>query len=225
MKQIIELVFTEDENFFLIGKGDRGYYLKNRFTEIPNEFSGEKELQDVQKKFEMLCRDVAVEEVVPDTARLQMGQDGCSYVKAIFADRTAQWYRIEKYSFLFLETAVYTDFLEKPYYWRREWAEFTSLEGVRRICRQKVLDYVFLCKAVRNGWEDDYCWVDEVVEEDGRITFAYYCYTVCHWRIVIGRDGTIADTGGLRVMQVLKEQGVRVRKLNLAATFRSAYYE
>ena len=219
MEQIVELVYVKDEDFFLFGKGEKGYYLKNRFTEMPNEFSGEKELKYLREEFERLCGYVAEAEPIEDIFEMQMipdGNWGCAkpYVKVTFADRTTQWYRVENKDLLFWWTAIYSDFAENIYYWKEyEWAQFTALKVVRRICEQKILDYGFLIKALKNGWEDDYTWVDEVPEENGGVSLDYYCYAVCQWRVIIGKDGTIEDAGDLRVMQVLKAQGVKVQNI------------
>lgn len=108
-KEIIE-IRSEEGDYFVIGKNKKGYFLKNRYTEIPNEFAhipvgGDTRRitaarpmevvrdyeKDVEIMFRVMCKQVEeawqiAAGMSPEQVREKWDKSKC--VKVIFADKT-----------------------------------------------------------------------------------------------------------------------------------------
>ena len=81
MRNVIE-IRSESGNFFRIGRNGDGYYLKNSFTEIPNEF-GFYDISQVKKLFIDLCE--RIHESVPAT---DMNGHPNAYMRVLYDNDT-----------------------------------------------------------------------------------------------------------------------------------------
>ena len=251
-REIIEIRSVEGD-YFVIGKNARGFYLKNRYTEVPNEFAhipigGDtrritaarpKEMvwdyeKDVEIMFRVLCQ--RVEEAWQVAAGMSETQvkeqrDKSRCVKVIFADKTERLCRDFNHRLNTYTIARFSDFSVNLFdgvesdeireknadIWGNsfERSDIITLDRIRRACEDKVENYEMFLRAVRDYEEDDYTDIKETVAEDGSISLDYYCYCQCLGEgfITLDAEGNIGAPGIFRWIKVLKENGVKVRRM------------
>ncbi len=206
-KEIVAIKSVEG-SYFEIGRTRSGYYLKNSFTEIPNEFELYS-IDVVKKLFDDLC------ERVPECMRVDHSF-GCpnDCICVVYSDRTEQLYHAQdgigmNLAAFATETAKYVEFYEDPfYYWG---SPLMTLEHLRRVCRSKREDYAVFFKAIRDYIEDDGIDLHDVTLSDGTIEIH---------ELVLGfdfgadysimPDGKIGKTGKLRFIELMKKNDVSV---------------
>ncbi len=209
MKKEIVAIKSADGNYFEIGKNEFGYYLKNNYTDIPNEFNMYS-LETVKKMFLDLC------ERVPDCAKVSIPsghKNSCMLVE--YSDKTEQLFQEQKGIEMNLcaytaKTAEYVEFYADQFFsWHS--SSLITLAHLRQVCREKSEDYTVFLTAIRDVIEDDGIDIRENILTDGTIEIH---------RIVLGHDygtfisimpsGKIEKTGNLKFVELMKKHDVSV---------------
>ncbi len=206
MKEIVAIK-SENGSYFVIGKNESGYYLKNKYTEIPNEFNMYSEAE-VKKLFDDLC------ERIPDCVKVGFvtGHPN-SCLRAVYSDKTEQLFREQKgigknLAAFTYGAASFSEFFSGRISGR---SELITLDHLRWVCREKSENYKVLLKAVRDYIEDDYVSVFEVLKPDGTTEIRKMIYSVDHGAIItITADGSIGETGELGFVELMKQHDVSI---------------
>ena len=89
LKEIVAIK-SADGCYFVIGKNEQGFFLKNKYTKIPNEFHLYND-EEVKELFQDLCD--RVEECVP-VSYPSGHPNSCMYV--IYSDKSVQLYKEQR---------------------------------------------------------------------------------------------------------------------------------
>lgn len=211
MKEVIAF-HSAKGNYYYIGKDEKGYYLRNRHTTIPNEFE-KYSMEKIKELFDDLCERIL--ECVP-VDQVLAGRHVNSYMYVVYDDMTEQLFMQQEgvgrnlcaYN---CNVADYDEFLD-------EFLGFynpgtLTLERLRQVCKCKREDLDILLNAVRAMRGDDYTYFDIEPRQDGGYNIVETCYCVPNKEfITIMEDGSIGNTGELTYIKLLKEQGVHVYK-------------
>jgi hypothetical protein len=208
MRNVIE-IRSESGNFFRIGRNEEGYYLKNLFTEIPNEF-GFYDISQVKKLFIDLCE--RIHESVPAT---DMNEHPNAYMRVLYDNDTQILYTQGKdgknlcaYT---SRAANFSEFYTGTFFGGR--SKLITLEHLRQICTDKEESLETFFKALKDYTEDDYTFLEMVELPDGGISIDKSCYGVkANGFVTISPDGFIGNDGDLAFVQLMKREGVKIRR-------------
>ncbi len=208
MRNVIE-IRSESGNFFRIGRNEDGYYLKNSFTEIPNEF-GFYDINQVKKLFIDLCERIL--ESVPAT---DMNEHPNAYMRVFYDNDTQILYtqgtdgkNLCAYT---SRAANFSEFYTRTFFGER--SKLITLEHLRQICTGKEESLETFFKALKDYTEDDYTFLEMVELPDGGISIDKSCYGVkANGFVTISPDGFIGNDGDLAFVQLMKREGVKVRR-------------
>ncbi len=207
MRNVIE-IRSEKGSFFRIGRNREGYYLKNLFTEIPNEF-GFYDITQVKELFIDLCE--RIQESVP--ARNMKGHPN-AYMRVLYDNDTQILYtQGENGKNLCAYTSRAANFSE--FYTGTilgESSELITLEHLRHICTGKEEKLETFFKALKDYKEDDYTFLKMVELPDGGISIDKSCYGVkAKGFVTVSPEGFIGNDGDLAFVKLMKRADVRIR--------------
>lgn len=199
---------SADGSYFVVGKNDSGYYLRNKYTSIPNEFNIADEAA-VKKLFEDLC------DRIPECVRVDYpsGHPN-SCMRVVFEDKTEQVFKEGENASKNLcaythNTARYSDFQPEQYSWIM--SDLITLDHIRWVCKDKQENYDVFFQAIKTMKEDDGIWIFDTTNPDGSIEIHVKVWTIDEGPIVtILPNGKIEKTGGLKFVEVLKAYDVKV---------------
>ena len=183
--EIKSIYCVKDDEYLFIEKREDGFYLRNPYTEIPNEFSEKTDQEKLRETFEFLCKTIEEADEVFEEDSKTSGTDHKTvrdkYAKVIWDDGTEHWYRGEKLSTPFFMELCKSDFDRYLLmHHSEEWRQLITLKNVRSICESRMLEYEVLIKAIKRAWTDDYEWVEIKENADGTTAVEYYCYAALH---------------------------------------------
>lgn len=193
-------------SYFEVGKNSNGYYLKNRYTEIPNEF----QYYDagIEKRyFEKLC------ERIPDCEEVSYPSgrpNSCMYV--IYADGTVRLLKEQEgigksIGSCTYDVACYSEFF--PLYTLGQ-SELLTTHHLRDVCREGKESFDYLFQALIDIYEDDEIDVMLEPQSNGSAAIKITVYGITSREITITEDGSIAKTGGVLFVELLKKHHVRI---------------
>lgn len=197
MRNIVEIRAAKGD-YFAIGRDTGGYYIKNKYTEIPNEF-GLYDTNDVRKLFDELCSSISKcnlqESLYP------IGDEAQIYVE--YDDKSIELYKCPERSGITIGVIRYSDLFDDVFFSK---SEVLTLDHLRRVCRDKEESYsvfLYIMKCLN--------------EEDGvRIEGAPYSLEMNELGmkrriLAFNADRTIGETKvRLKYIELLKAYGVRV---------------
>lgn len=207
----VKVIRSAEGDYFVIGKTEGGYYLKNEYTEIPNEFNMYS-MDTVEKMFEELCdRIPECDEVSVPSGHV----NSCMWV--YYEDGTKQLYKqTERGMNLCAFTSRTADYSEYNGFKMVAWSGMLmTLEHLREVCKKGIEDYDFFYRALKRYDDDDEMRVEEDFQDDGSVVFkGIYLPFGTHNGITVSLmpDGTIDETNNIKFVEVLKQNGVRVIK-------------
>ncbi len=209
MKEIAE-IRSANGNYFVIGKRNGSYYLKNKYTEIPNEF----EVYDIAKVKELfadLC------ERVPECKQVKYASghpNSCMYV--IYSDKTQVMFQqqdgIGKNLCAYTaKTAHFSEFFKSTFISGN--SELITLDHLRWVCEDKTENLDVLIQALKDFETDDYIEVCHRTNAEGEIEIYRKIYGREHDVLVtILPDGKIGKTGTYQFVELMKKHDVTVVK-------------
>ena len=208
MRNVIE-IRSESGNFFRIGRNEDGYYLNNSFTEIPNEF-GFYDINQVKKLFIDLC-----ERVRESGSATDLNGHPNAYMRVFYDNDTQILYTQGKdgknlcaYT---SKAASFSEFYTRTFFGER--SELITLEHLRQICTGKEEKLETFFKALKDYKEDDYTFLEMDKSPDGGISIDKSCYGVkANGFVTISPDGFIGNDGDLGFVQLMKREGVKIRR-------------
>ena len=208
MKEVVAIK-SENGSYFYIGKGRNRYYLKNRYTEIPNEF-GMYDLGKVKEIFNELCE--RIPESVPAVSSL--GHPN-SFMRVVYSDRTEEIFtqgeagrNLCAYT---SNAANYSEFFTGRIFGGK--SEYVTLDHLRWVCSEKEENMDVFIKALKDFEEDDYLYLEEKKLEDGTISIDKHCYgNVSKGFVSILPDGRIGNDGGFKFVKLMKAKDVRIKR-------------
>jgi hypothetical protein len=208
MRNVVE-IRSENGNFFRIGRNSDGYYLKNLFTEIPNEF-GYYDISQVKRLFIDLCE--RIQESVPAT---DLNGHPNAYMRVFYDNNTQILYtqgedgkNLCAYT---SKAANFSEFYTGTFFGER--SELITLEHLRQICTGKEEKLETFFKALKDYKEDDYTFLEMVDFPDGSISIDKSCYGVkAEGFVTISPEGFIGNDGDLAFVQLMKREGVKIRR-------------
>lgn len=210
MKSVVQIESVEG-NYFVIGKKDGTYYLKNEHTEIPNEFNVYSQ-EKVKKLYDDLCARIPECDEIDQPS----GHEN-SCMRVTYEDGTQQIYKetdrgMNLCAFT-LKAAMYSEFFEGALsFWR---LDFISLDHLRQVCREKREDYDCFLKEVKEYVEDESMKILEEEQEDGSILLKviYRPHGVAIGEpISLTSKGKIDKTRNILFVELMKQNGVRIVK-------------
>ena len=208
MRNVVE-IRSVNGNFFRTGRNSDGYYLKNLFTEIPNEF-GFYDISHVKRLFIDLCE--RIQESVPAT---DLNGHPNAYMRVFYDNNTQNLYtQGENGKNLCAYTskaANFSEFCTGTFFGER--SELITLEHLRQICTVKEEKLETFFKALKDYKEDDYTFLEMVELSDGGISIDKSCYGVkAEGFVTISPEGFIGNDGDLAFVQLMKREGVKIRR-------------
>lgn len=206
MRNVVE-IRSENGNFFRIGRNSEGYYLKNLFTEIPNEF-GFYDIDQVKKLFISLCE--RIQETVPAT---DMNGHPNAYMRVFYDNDTQILYtqgeegkNLCAYT---AEAASFSEFYTGTIFGER--SELITLKHLRQICSVKEERLETFFKALKDYKEDDYTFLEMDKSPDGGISIDKSCYGVkAKGFVTVSPEGFIGNDGDLAFVKLMKKEGVKI---------------
>ena len=202
MKKIVSIKSAEG-SFFEIGKSAKNsYYLRNEFTEIPNELM-EYDMNEIKKMFDDMCQ--AISTCVPVDYASGHPND-CAIV--IYDDNTRQMFKGQdgvgcNFAAWTSSVAKYSEFIDSSWWESRR---LLTLTDMRRICSSKYITPEELYKILKIEVEDEYV----SISYDSRGFSKTYCGMEQGYFLTLNIDGTILNPGRFKFVEVLKKNGVRV---------------
>ena len=201
-------------NQFLIEMRKKGqYHLKNKYTEVPNEF-GRYSIQAVEKLFKDLKRVMHACE----PAESQSGhRNSCFYV--IYEDNTRQLMKEKEDSRMNVcaftaNAAMYSEFFPDHFHY----SEVVTLDHLRDVCESGTEAYDIFLQAVGDMVRDGETDVVPHIYEFGEIEINMDVYGREYSFIRIGADGMIQKTGNSvaepEYVKLLQDQGVKIVRLD-----------
>lgn len=208
MRNVVE-IGSVNGNFFRVGRNRDGYYLKNLFTEIPNEF-GYYDISQVKRLFIDLCE--RIQESVPAT---DLNGHPNAYMRVFYDNNTQILYtQGENGKNLCAYTskaANFSEFYTGTFFGER--SELITLEHLRQICTAKEEKLETFFQALKDYKEDDYTFLKMVELPDGGISIDKSCYGVkAEGFVTISPEGFIGNDGDLAFVQLMKREGVKIRR-------------
>lgn len=209
MREILAIHSAEGD-YFYVGINDKGFYLRNEYTTIPNEFE-KYSMRDIKKLFDGLCERIP-ECVAVDHVRADRHVNSFMYV--VYDDGTEQLYMEQKGVGMNLCTFTHSTAEYNEFFNGRFWSYnpgTLNLKRLRQVCKSKKEDLDILFRAVCAMDEDDYIDLELEPRPDGGYNIVKSCYGVTDKEyITIMKDGRIDNTGQFTYTKLLKEQGVRI---------------
>ena len=211
MKEVIAFHSAEG-NYYYIGKSDKGYFLRNEYTVIPNEFE-KYSMEDIKQLFDDLCE--RIPECLP-VDRVRSDRHKNSFMYVVYDDMTEQLYMEQEgvgknlcaYN---CHVAEYNEFFNDTFL--AIIPSTLTLDRLRQVCKDKKEDLDVMFDAVDSMDGDDYTHFKIEERADGGYSIVRSCYGVADKEfITIMKDGSIGNTGWFTYIKLLKEHGVRVYK-------------
>lgn len=207
MKNVISIQSVRGESF-IIGKNSKGYYLRNKYTEIPNEF-GMYDINDVEELFNGLC------ERIPESVKtlFPCGHPN-SCMKVTYDDNTTAMYKqgetgLNLCAFTH-HAAAFSEYYERSFFDGR--SDLITLDYLRGVCSKGKASLETVYKAIKDYKEDDYTFLEKSRLLDGTISIDKKCYGVLSpGMVTIMPDGHIGNTYDIKFLELMKKQGVVVR--------------
>ena len=164
--EIKSIYCVKDDEYLFIEKREDGFYLRNPYTEIPNEFSEKTDQEKLRETFEFLCKTIEEADEVFEEDSKTSGTD----------HKTVR----DKYAKVIMELCKSDFDRYLLMHHSEEWRQLITLKNVRSICESRMLEYEVLIKAIKRAWTDDYEWVEIKENADGTTAVEYYCYAALH---------------------------------------------
>lgn len=212
MQKEIVAIKSVGFGYFEIGKNEFGYYLKNKYTDIPNEFKMYS-LERVKKMFIDLC------EGLSECIKIEFPCERQGFkVRVIYSDKTEQLFqsveseRAYPFVFAYIYAENYVEFYtESPVYFI---PTLLTLDHLRKVCREKVEEYDVLLSIIKELYEDDYVDVVEYNLPDGTTEIHQIVMGQdYHGALVtIAPDGKIQGTSIFKFVELMKNNEVIVHK-------------
>ena len=197
MRTIVEIRSAKGD-YFAIGRNKGGYYLKNKYTEIPNEF-GLYDTNDVRKLFDELCSSIS--KCYLQESLYPIGDEAQIYVE--YDDKSIELYKCPERSGITIGVTRYSDLFDDVFFNR---SDVLTLDHLRRVCRDKEESYsvfLYIMKCLNE-------------EDSVRIEGAPYSLEMNELGmkrriLAFNADRTIGETKvRLKYTELLKAYGVRV---------------
>lgn len=206
MRSVTE-VRSAEGSYFVIGKNDDGYYLRNLYTEIPNEF-GMYNIEEVQSLFDGLCDRIPE---CKETDHPYGHPNSC--MRVIYSDGAEQLYKETEQGLnlcaFTARAAQYSEFFGSVLFFR---SELITLDHLRKVCSEKEERFEIFITALKDYLEDDYLTLVEEIQEDGSIRIRENVYSNVYYPVTINPDGYIEETGNIKFVELMKRNNVRIIK-------------
>lgn len=193
--------------YFEIWKADDGYHLKNKYTEVPNEFKLYDE-KTIKTLFDDLCE--RVPECIP--VDFESGHPN-SCMRVIFADKTETIYKEQEKVGKNLcaytsRVAEYSEFVGGILY---PLSDTITIEHVRWVIKTKTENFSNVIEYLKNAIEDDY--IDIVINknnEDVReISMVIYGFKHRPFMSIFS-NGYFENDYKSTYLSLLKEYGIKL---------------
>ncbi len=203
--EIVAFESVGERNFFLMGKTAEGISLKNRFTEIPNEFEMY-DLTKIEEAFNDACK------MVKDLEEVSQMETGDLAVKVHYSDGTSRLLREGKdnnqFTHIVFTASSSNEFLPPLCFY---YNDYFSLFNLRKLCRKGRADFRKLYGELKYLYDDDFEYVHINECDDGTICINHSVFCVDRLLMKIMPDGQISETDeDMPFLTLLKQQGVRV---------------
>lgn len=209
MKDIVAIK-SVDCRYFCIGKRNGRYFLKNEYTEIPNEF-GYYDMGKVEQLFNDL-RDGIIETM---DSSLPLEIPETTLCKVIYEDKTEAPYKCRdggiNVRFLAGRVDGYSEFYERMFFGGK--SKYISLDRLRWVCEDKEENIDVFLEALKDFDEDDYTSLEVIHNDDGSVSIDKICYGVrTKDYVTLDRMGVIGNDGEHLFVKLMKQNGVRVHE-------------
>ncbi|MCR5325051.1 MAG: hypothetical protein K6E85_17475 [Lachnospiraceae bacterium] len=212
-KEITGFSSAEGDYFLITMQKKDVYYLKNKYTEIPNEF-GIYSMKALEELFKDLRKCISVS----DPAEIPGGHpNSCFYV--LYEDGTKQLFRQKEDSKINVchnvsSVAHYSELFPDDLWI----SELVTIDHLRSVCESGTEAYDVFVQAVSHMIQDGETAVSEQINEDSSIDLNMDVLGRQYPFIKIRADGLIESDGNmasrLEYVRILKEKGVRIKRLN-----------
>jgi len=203
----VKYIKSVSGNYFEIGINlDGSTYLRNNYTEVPNEF-GFYDTERVRKLFDILGQQISNAQPVEFT---NSSEHPNSCIRVLFDDGKVQLFK-GNFCSSTTNAATYNEFWGHSIF---SYSEMITLNRLRQVVREKREYKEVFLKAVEDieiaG--DDYMWMDTRKNEDGSFEMDKYTYGQLSSKgfISVDKDGYIVNTGDLQYTELLKKNGVMI---------------
>ena len=178
MEKMKEIVGFKSINggYFEIWKADDGYHLKNKYTEVPNEFKLYDE-KTIKTLFDDLCE--RVPECIP--VDFASGHPN-SCMRVVFADKSEAIYKkqekVGKNLCAYISrVAEYSEFVGGILY---PHSDTITIEHVRWVIKTKTESFSNVIEYLKNAIEDDYIDINinknsEDIREISKVVYGFKC--------------------------------------------------
>ncbi|MCR5768960.1 MAG: hypothetical protein K6G45_10790 [Lachnospiraceae bacterium] len=214
-KKIIGFMSASGQYFQIIMKKKGVYYLKNEYTEVPNEF-GLYSMKTVAELYKGLRR--CLSKTVSEEAEEPSGHpNSCFYV--IYEDNTRKLYRKKDDARLNVtaftnKAATYSEWVPGTMYV----SEFVTLDRLRDAVECGEIAYDIFLQAVKHLVQDGETGISPHIHDDGSIDLDMNVQGREYSFIKIGVDGLITQAGNLAseldYVKILKDNNVKVVRIN-----------
>ena len=212
-KKIVGFSSASGGSFLILMKKKDSYYLKNQYTEIPNEFRLYS-MKVLKELFKELRKCVSASE----PAEAPSGHpNSCFYV--IYETGSKQLFRQKEESKINVcsrvaRAACYSEFFPDDLWI----SELVTLDHLRNVCESGTEAYDIFVQAVQHMIQDGETSVAERINPDGSIDLDMDVLGRKYPFIRIGADGLIKKCGNIasepEYVRILQEKGIKIRRLN-----------
>lgn len=209
----VRCIQSVNGSYFEIGIGlDGKLYLKNKYTEIPNEFALY-DLEKVKELFDDLCSEIPNCEAVSFASSKEHPN---SFMRVLRDDGKVEILNKKLGSgknlcALTCNAATYSEFFGT---YIGAYNEMITISRLRQVIKDKIEYKQIYQEAVEDIaiGADDYMWMKIRDNEDGSWEMDEYTYSRVSKEayVSVDKDGYIINTGSLNYTELLKKNSVRV---------------